>query len=65
MTLTRREREVVQMVVQGKTNKQIAEALCIERQTVEAHLTNVMRKLGASNRAHIAAYAVRDYGCAP
>lgn len=65
MTLTRREYEIVKMVARGMANKQISRELTISERTIEKHLTNIMRKLGASNRAHIAAFAVRDYGCTP
>ncbi len=48
--LTEREREVLGILVQGKRNAEIAEALSITVRTVEMHLTNVMQKLGVHSR---------------
>jgi len=47
--LTNREREVLSLVVQGRTNKDIASRLAISTKTVEAHRAKVMRKTGAAN----------------
>jgi NarL family two-component system response regulator LiaR len=55
--LTRREWDVLELLVEGYTNKQIAEALTISIGTVRFHVSNILSKLGASNRteaAHIA-----------
>jgi DNA-binding NarL/FixJ family response regulator len=56
-TVSARELEVVRLVASGATNPEIAEHLCISRRTVESHVSNVMRKLGASNRTQIATIA--------
>ena len=48
--LTRRERQLVQMISRGDTNKQIAAGLCISEQTVKNHLHRMMRKVGVTNR---------------
>jgi DNA-binding NarL/FixJ family response regulator len=53
-SLTKREREVSQLVVDRKTNPQIAEALFLSPKTVETHLRNIMRKLGVSSRVDVA-----------
>ena len=53
-SLTRREREVSQLVVDRKTNPQIAQALFLSPKTVETHLRNIMRKLGVSSRVDVA-----------
>jgi DNA-binding CsgD family transcriptional regulator len=52
-SLTRREREVVQMAAQGYTSREIAEALVIGQRTVETHLSNAYAKLGVDSRAQL------------
>jgi DNA-binding CsgD family transcriptional regulator len=52
-----RELEIVQLVAAGASNPEIAARLHISRRTVESHVSNVMRKLGASNRTQVAAIA--------
>ena len=47
--LTRREREVMDLVIAGKANKQIAELLCVSEKTVEVHRKHVMNKMQASS----------------
>jgi DNA-binding NarL/FixJ family response regulator len=54
-TLTSRERQVARLVAEGSTNRQIARALGIAEKTTEAHVHNIIRKLGAPNRAAVAA----------
>ena len=49
-SLTEREREIVQLIGQGLSNKDIADRLCISSITVRHHLTNIFDKLGVSNR---------------
>jgi DNA-binding CsgD family transcriptional regulator/tetratricopeptide (TPR) repeat protein len=58
--LTAREREVAALIAQGRSNKDIAEALTLSLRTVEAHVANIMAKLGASSRAQIAAWAAEQ-----
>jgi DNA-binding CsgD family transcriptional regulator len=53
--LTPRQVEVLELVAQGKTNKEIAAALGRSEGTVEVHVTNLLRKYGASNRAGLVA----------
>jgi non-specific serine/threonine protein kinase len=53
--LTRREREVSELVAEGLTNREIAARLVISVRTAEKHVDNVIRKLGASNRTQVAA----------
>lgn len=55
--LTMREREVAQLIGRGLTNRQIADELRISDRTVGAHVQNILNKLGATNRAQIAAWA--------
>jgi len=48
--LTRRERDIVNLLADGATNKQVAEELDISERTVKGHLSNVFSKLGVSDR---------------
>jgi len=57
-TLTRRELLVISAIVDGSTNRQIAEQLGLSEQTVKNHLSVVYDKLGVSNRLELALYAV-------
>jgi DNA-binding NarL/FixJ family response regulator len=57
--LTGREREVLPLVADGRTNRQIAEALFITDKTASVHVSNILGKLGASNRSEAAALAHR------
>lgn len=57
--LTAREVEVLQLVAQGSTNRQIAETLSISVKTVNAHVTNILNKIGCDNRTAAAAFAVQ------
>jgi pimeloyl-ACP methyl ester carboxylesterase/DNA-binding CsgD family transcriptional regulator len=58
-TLTAREREVMAMVVEGRTNEEIAVALFLSYRTVERHLSNIYDKLGVAGKAARAAAAAR------
>ncbi|MDA8234723.1 MAG: response regulator transcription factor [Clostridia bacterium] len=58
--LSFREREVLRMVAQGATNKEIASELCISENTVKNHLRNILDKLQLENRVQAAAYAMRE-----
>lgn len=59
--LTQRETEVLNLILQGKTNPQIAEALIISESTVKSHVTRVLAKLGVSRRTE-AALLARELG---
>ena len=61
-TLTRREREVAELISQRLTNPQIAERLVLSRKTVEVHASNIFRKLGVSSRGEVAAAYERATG---
>src|SRR5829696_7426332 len=57
--LTPREREVLALVADGRTNRQIAEALFISNKTASVHVSNILAKLGVANRGEAAAVAHR------
>jgi two-component system response regulator NreC len=58
--LTAREREVLQLMAEGKTTNQIAESLCISVKTVEAHRKQLMTKLDIHSVAELTKYAIRQ-----
>ena len=58
-TLTQREREVLKLVAEGKSNKAIAEFLFLSAKTVEKHRAKLMAKLGMRNAASLTAYAIQ------
>jgi DNA-binding NarL/FixJ family response regulator len=58
VTLTEREREVLNFLAQGYTNKDIAQSLFLSVRTVEAHLRNIYGKLGVTSRTEAALWAV-------
>jgi DNA-binding NarL/FixJ family response regulator len=59
-SLTHREREVVQLIAEGKINKQVAELLHISVKTVETHRATAMQKLKFKTTAELVRYAVRN-----
>lgn len=56
--LTSREREVVTLIAQGRSNGQIAGELVLSKRTVESHIANILSKLGFTNRAQIVRWAI-------
>jgi DNA-binding NarL/FixJ family response regulator len=60
--MTRREREVIELIGEGLSNKEIAHRLNISAHTVKSHVRNVMEKLALHTRLQIAAYSRRDGG---
>jgi DNA-binding NarL/FixJ family response regulator len=59
--LTPRERDVLRLLAQGKSDREIAEALFIGTRTVETHVSNLIAKLGVHNRTEAATLATRDH----
>ena len=58
--LSPREIEVLRLVAAGKSNREIAEALIISTNTVDRHVSHILAKIGAANRAEAAAYAAKQ-----
>lgn len=61
-SLTRREREVADLIAHGLSNKEIAAKLVIARRTAEAHVEHILGKLGFSSRAQVAAWVAEQRG---
>ena len=57
--LSRREREVLALMAEGRTNREIGERLFISQKTVGVHVGNILAKLGVSGRVEVAAVAIR------
>jgi two-component system, NarL family, response regulator NreC len=58
--LSAREREIVQLLAEGKSNKEVADALGISVRTAETHRASVLRKLGLDSIAGLVRYAIRN-----
>jgi non-specific serine/threonine protein kinase len=63
--LTPRERQVAQLIRRGRTNRQIGRQLGIAEKTAEVHVHNIIRKLGASSRAEVAAWVAAGTATGP
>jgi DNA-binding NarL/FixJ family response regulator len=59
--LTSRQREIVQLVAEGKSNKEMAEMLGISVRTVETHRTHILRQLGLRSVVQVVRFAVRNH----
>lgn len=60
-TISPREREVLQLLAEGRSNRDISAELNLSVKTVETHRANIMRKLGLRNLADLVLYAVRNH----
>jgi DNA-binding NarL/FixJ family response regulator len=58
--LTSREREIVQLLAEGKSSKEVATSLCISVKTAETHRANIMKKLQLHTVTELVRYAVRN-----
>lgn len=58
-SLSEREREVLQLVAEGRSNKEVADLLCLSPATVETHRAHILQKLDVHNTAELVLYAVR------
>ena len=56
--LTQREREIVQLIAEGRSNAEIAAALVLSKRTVETHISSILGKLSVTSRAHIVTWSV-------
>jgi DNA-binding NarL/FixJ family response regulator len=59
-TLSAREREIVQLLAEGRSNKEVAQRLAISVKTAETHRSNIMRKMAFDSLADLIRYAVRN-----
>jgi DNA-binding NarL/FixJ family response regulator len=59
--LSAREMQIVSTIVDGYTNKEIAQKYSISEQTVKHHLTSIFRKVGVSNRLELALFAINQH----
>lgn len=59
-SLTERELEVLQIIAQGKSNQEIADALVVSIKTVKSHVSNILRKLHLADRTQAAVFAWRE-----
>ena len=60
VTLTPREREVLALIADGRSNQQIATALVVSERTARTHVSNILAKLGVASRTQAALWAVRE-----
>lgn len=60
VSITAREREIINLVVEGLTNKEIAERLFISIRTVDSHKNNLMQKLNLKSTVELVKYAIRN-----
>jgi len=58
--LTRRELEILSMVVSGATNEEIAARICISPHTVKTHIYNIFKKINVPNRLQAALWAAKN-----
>ncbi len=59
-TFTKREIEILQLIVKGHTSKEIAEKLCLSLSTVENHRCNMIKKAGVKNIYAVIMFAIKN-----
>ena len=59
LELTRRERQVLQLVADGLANREVGRALYVTEDTVKTHIRNILAKVGATSRANAVAIGIR------
>jgi two-component system response regulator DevR len=59
LELTRRERQVLQLVADGLANREVGSVLYVTEDTVKSHIRNILTKLGATSRANAVAIGIR------
>jgi DNA-binding NarL/FixJ family response regulator len=59
-TLSAREREVLQLIAEGKSTKAIASALYVSKKTIDTHRAHILRKLHATSVAELVKHAIRE-----
>lgn len=57
--LSEREREILQLIAEGRSNKEVAQVLCISPATIQTHRSNILQKLDVHNMAELVLFAVR------
>jgi DNA-binding CsgD family transcriptional regulator len=60
-SLTARQREIVQLLAEGKSSKELALVLAISVKTAETHRVNIMRRLGMHSVTELVRFAVKNY----
>jgi len=58
--VTPREREIIQLLAEGKSNKEVAAVLNVSTRTIETHRANIMHKLGINSLSGLVRYAIRN-----
>ncbi len=56
--LSKREKEILQLIIEGKTSKEIAEQICISKNTVDTHRRNIIEKTGKKSTAELIGFAI-------
>jgi len=60
MKLTKREKEVLKLISEGLTAKEISDKLGVSKRTIDAHTSNMLRKTGANNAVRLVMWAVEN-----
>ena len=57
--ITHRQREILQLIAEGRSNKEVAQVLCVSPATIQTHRSNILQKLDVHNMAELVLFAVR------